>query len=78
MAHYGRYMVPAFRSVPFDWDVVAQPKQADGTRGVPFGVAAVSALATTKHPEIAWEFIKFYSSYDAVKHFDSLGNSSTV
>lgn len=78
MAHYGRYMVPAFRSVPFDWDVVAQPKQADGTRGVPFGVAAVSALATTKHPEIAWEFIKFYSSYDAVKHFDSLGNSIPV
>ncbi|MFW5988188.1 MAG: ABC transporter substrate-binding protein, partial [bacterium] len=78
MAHYGRYMVPAFRQASFDWDVQEQPVGPADGRGVPFGVAAISASQDTEHPEAAYKFIKYFSSPKAVEVFNDLGNSIPV
>jgi multiple sugar transport system substrate-binding protein len=78
MAHYGRYMVPAFRQANFDWDIQEQPVGPAGGRGVPFGLAAISAAKGTEHPEAAYKFIKYFSSPKAVEVFNSLGNSNPV
>ncbi|MTI59571.1 MAG: sugar ABC transporter substrate-binding protein [Firmicutes bacterium] len=78
MAHYGRYMVPAFRKLSFDWDVVEQPVGPNEKRGVPYGVAFISASSKTKYPEVAFDFIRFYSSKINVQLFNELGNSIPV
>jgi len=78
MAHYGRYMVPAFRRANFNWDVQEQPIGPSGERGVPFGVAAISASKDTEYPEAAYEFIKYFSSPEAVEVMNDLGNSIPV
>lgn len=78
MAHYGRYMVPAFRKANFDWDVQEQPLGPSGKRGVPFGLAAISAAKNTKYPEAAYKFIKYFSSPKAVTVLNELGSSMPV
>ena len=79
MAHYGRYMVPAFRQIEgFEWDCQHQPFDPNGTRGVPYGVGLTSIGAKTKYPEEAFLFATFLSSPEAQKMYDEYGSSLQV
>jgi len=79
MAHYGRYMVPAFREIEdFDWDCQHQPFGPQGTRGVPYGVGLQCVSSTTKYPEEAFQFVTFMSGPIVQKIFNKVGNSIQV
>lgn len=79
MAHYGRYMTPAFRKIEdFDWDCQHQPSGPQGIRGVTYGVGYQCLSSTTKHPKEAFQFATFMSGPVAQKVFDEAGNSIQV
>ena len=56
----GQWYVPALRKVKdLEWDVVMIPKSPRGRRGWPGGVGGHGISSTTKHPEEAWEVLKW-------------------
>ncbi|MBX7132938.1 MAG: sugar ABC transporter substrate-binding protein, partial [Fimbriimonadaceae bacterium] len=45
----------------FEWDICAVPAYKDGTLWCPTGGAGYSIVSTTKHPQEAWELLKWMS-----------------
>jgi len=79
MAHYGRYMVPAFRQIKdFEWDCQHQPFGPNGTRGVPYGVGLTCIAAKTKYPEESFKLAVFLSSTEVQQMYNEYGNSIQV
>ncbi|MEM3489660.1 MAG: sugar ABC transporter substrate-binding protein [Nitrososphaerota archaeon] len=79
MAHYGRYMVPAFRQIKdFEWDCQHQPFGPGGTRGIPYGVGLTCIAAKTKYPEESFELAMFLSSLEVQQMYNEYGNSIQV
>lgn len=59
----GRYMVPPFRKLNFDWDIAPQPCNGEWSgysASTGFGISA-----KTKEAEVAWELVKFLSGKEA-------------
>lgn len=54
--------------VLFDWDVAMMPEGPD-KRVVRMGPDSFSILAQSKHPEAAWEYIKFVITQDTVDRY---------
>jgi len=64
--HYGR--------TDIDWDVLPLPRQK--TRGTNLWVGAAAISPTTKHPEAAWELLKWITgSPGQVRYWGELGES---
>jgi len=60
MFHTGIWHVPTFRQVKgLDWDVVEFPKGPNGHRAFAMDAAGYGILKTSKHPELAYELVKY-------------------
>lgn len=56
----GIWMFAAFKDAPFAWDIEVEPGMA--THATHFFANAPSVFAATKHPQEAWEWVKFFTS----------------
>jgi multiple sugar transport system substrate-binding protein len=56
----GIWMFAAFADAPFAWDIEVEPGMA--THATHFFANAVSVFAASKHPQEAWEWVKFFTS----------------
>lgn len=62
----GTWLASSLRTVTFDWDVVPVP-QGPGGRGNPLYIDGIYMSRTTKHPELAWEFLKYLASAESYR-----------
>jgi multiple sugar transport system substrate-binding protein len=60
----GIWMFAAFESAPFNWDIQVEPGMA--TQATHFFSNAVNVFAGTKHPEEAYQWVKFFTSDPAM------------
>jgi multiple sugar transport system substrate-binding protein len=56
----GIWMFAAFKDAPFAWDIEVEPGMAE--HATHFFANAASVFAATKHPQEAWEWVKFFTS----------------
>ena len=56
----GIWMFAAFEDAPFEWDIQVEPGMAQ--QATHFFANAVSVFAATRHPQEAWEWVKFFTS----------------
>lgn len=56
----GIWMFAAFNDAPFAWDIEVEPGMAE--HATHFFANAASVFAATKHPQEAWEWVKFFTS----------------
>ncbi|HEY3413545.1 MAG TPA: extracellular solute-binding protein [Armatimonadota bacterium] len=60
MFHSGIWNTPQFRDIKtFDWDVAMFPKGPTGIRAFGTGGSGYGMARGTKHPELAWELVKY-------------------
>jgi multiple sugar transport system substrate-binding protein len=72
--HSGIWQTPAFRQIKnFDWDVVEFPKGPGGHRGFPIDGAGYAILKTSKHPELAYELVKYLAGEVGQKYVAATG-----
>ena len=61
MVYNGRWSVPTYNDVSFDYDVVLFPYYKTASEAIASMPATPMVMnASTKHPENVWEFISFY------------------
>src|SRR5690606_31188823 len=58
---------------PFDIDFAPPPKGPSGRRNLQWGSNAWSIMATSEHPDEAWEHVKFLMSEPGQIIFSALG-----
>lgn len=56
----GIWMFAAFKDAPFNWDIQVEPGMKQPATH--FFANAVSVFAATKHPQEAWEWVKFFTT----------------
>ena len=56
----GIWMFAAFEGAPFQWDIQVEPGLKQ--QATHFFANAVSVFAATRHPQEAWEWVKFFTS----------------
>jgi multiple sugar transport system substrate-binding protein len=56
----GIWMFSAYKDAPFAWDVTVEPGMQ--TKATHFFANAASVFAATKHPQEAYEWVKFFTS----------------
>jgi len=56
----GIWMFAAFEDAPFQWDIQVEPGLKQ--QATHFFANAVSVFAATKHPQEAWQWVKFFTS----------------
>lgn len=56
----GIWMFAAYADSPFEWDIQVEPGMEE--HATHFFANALSVFAATKHPEEAWEWVKFFTS----------------
>jgi multiple sugar transport system substrate-binding protein len=56
----GIWMFAGFSEAPFAWDIEVEPGMAENATH--FFANAVSVFAASKHPQEAWEWVKFFTS----------------
>lgn len=56
----GIWMFSTFQDAPFQWDIQIEPGMA--TKAVHFFANGVSVFAASKHPQEAWQWVKFFTS----------------
>lgn len=56
----GIWMFAAFKDAPFKWDIQVEPGLKQ--QATHFFANAVSVFAASKHPQEAWEWVKFFTS----------------
>jgi len=56
----GIWMFAAFKDAPFQWDIAVEPGLKQ--HATHFFANAVSVFAASKHPQEAWEWVKFFTS----------------
>jgi multiple sugar transport system permease protein len=65
MFHSGIWNTPQFRDIrSFDWDVAMFPKGPTGIRAFGTGGSGYGVARGTKHPELAWELVKYLAGPD--------------
>lgn len=65
MFHSGIWNTPQFRDIrSFDWDIAMFPKGPTGIRAFGTGGSGYGVARGTKHPELAWELVKFLAGPD--------------
>ncbi|HHV44341.1 MAG TPA: sugar ABC transporter substrate-binding protein [Firmicutes bacterium] len=69
----GPWMVPDFRKLSFNWDIVAVPK-GPGAHVTTLGCDAYQITSQSKNPELAWEFVKFMTSAEAQARMAAQGS----
>ncbi|MDT8719141.1 sugar ABC transporter substrate-binding protein [Clostridium sp. 19966] len=69
----GRWMVPTYRKLSFDWDVAPMPTGSLGTGYSWSGSVGYSIYKKCKHPEEAFTLIKFLAGPDGQKLGTQLG-----
>lgn len=69
----GPWMVPDFRKLSFNWDIVPVP-QGPGAHVTTLGCDAYQITSQCKNPELAWEFVKFMTSADAQRRMAVQGS----
>lgn len=78
--HIGMYVtgiweVPRFRDEikDFDWDIAWFPKGPTGIRGVATGWSGYGITSATKHPQEAWEFLKYIAGAKGLTYLAKTG-----
>jgi len=56
----GIWMFAAFKDAPFKWDIQVEPGLKQ--QATHFFANAVSVFAATKHPQEAWQWVKFFTT----------------
>ncbi len=56
----GIWMFSAYKDAPFQWDITVEPGMA--TKASHFFANAANVFAATKHPQEAYEWVKFFTS----------------
>ncbi len=70
----GIWQTPAFRQITnFDWDVVEFPVGPHGRRGFTIDGAGYAILKTSKHPELAYELVKYLTGEEGQKFVAASG-----
>ncbi len=70
----GRWRVPDFVKIKeFYWDVVNVPGGIAQHGGTAYAISA-----DTKHPEEAWQFVKFYTSHEGIKIAIESGRTTPI
>lgn len=65
MYHSGIWNTPQFRDIrSFDWDVAMFPKGPTGIRAFGTGGSGYGIARGTKHPDAAWELVKYLAGPD--------------
>jgi multiple sugar transport system substrate-binding protein len=60
MTTWGHWQVARVRTDPLKWDVAPMPKTKDGKRIALGWYSGNGIVRTTKQPDAAWEFLKFF------------------
>jgi multiple sugar transport system substrate-binding protein len=69
----GRWMVPTYRKLSFDWDVAPMPTGKSGTWSGWSGSVGYSIYKKSKHPDEAFELVKFLAGEEGQKLGTELG-----
>jgi multiple sugar transport system substrate-binding protein len=56
----GIWQFAAFKDAPFNWDIVVEPGMKQ--KATHFFANSAAVFAATKHPQEAWEWVKFFTS----------------
>jgi len=74
MFYSGIWMTPRFREIKsFDWDVVEFPLGPKGHRGFPLSATGYGIIRTSKHPDLAYELVKFLAGEVGEKYMAATG-----
>jgi ABC-type sugar transport system permease subunit/ABC-type glycerol-3-phosphate transport system substrate-binding protein len=71
----GIWEVPRFRQeiTNFDWDIAPFPAGPTGLHGVATGWSGYGISASTKHKQLAWEFVKYLSGPNGMSRLAQAG-----
>jgi len=70
----GIWQSPNFRPIKdFDWDVVEFPKGPHGHRGFGMSGSGYAILKGSKHPDLAYELVKYYGGEVGQKYLAATG-----
>jgi ABC-type sugar transport system, periplasmic component len=69
----GRWMVPTYRKLSFDWDVAPMPSGSLGTGYSWSGSVGYSIYKKSKHPDEAFTLVKFLAGEEGQKLGTELG-----
>jgi ABC-type glycerol-3-phosphate transport system substrate-binding protein len=74
MFQSGTWQSPNFRVIKdFDWDVVEFPKGPHGHRGFAMSASGYAILKGCKHPDLAYELVKYFGGEMGQKYLASTG-----
>jgi multiple sugar transport system substrate-binding protein len=74
MFYSGIWKTPLFRQIKgFDWDVVEFPLGPNGHRGFPLSATGYGITKNCKHPDLAYELVKFLAGEVGEKYMASTG-----
>lgn len=63
----GKWFIPSIQDAGVDVGIAPMPGFREGTSMSVVHAAFLSVTKGSEHPDAAWEFIKYYTSYDVVK-----------
>lgn len=70
----GIWNTPQFRDIKaFDWDVAVFPRGPNGVHEFPTGGSGYSIARTTKHPDLAWELVRYLSGKEGMSRLAATG-----
>lgn len=74
MFYSGIWLTPKFREIKkFDWDVVEFPVGPNGHRGFPLSATGYGIVKNCKHPELAYDLVKYLAGEVGEKYMASTG-----
>lgn len=68
----GKWFIPSIRDAGVDLGIAPMPGFKDGTSMSVVHASFLSVTNSSKNAEAAWEFIKYYTSYDSVKQLGQI------
>lgn len=68
----GKWFIPAINDAGIDLGIAPMPGFQEGKSMSVVHAAFLSLTNSSEHPEEAWEFVKFYTSYDSVKKLSEI------
>lgn len=63
----GKWFIPSINDAGIDLGIAPMPSFTNGQSMSVVHAAFLSITSSSKNPEAAWEFVKFYTSYESVK-----------
>lgn len=68
----GKWFIPAIKGAGVDLGIAPMPSFKDGKSMSVVHASFLSVTKSSENPDAAWEFIKFYTSYDNVKKLSEI------